>query len=280
MMSEKTRHVDIVPTCFARIGFNFRKFVGTNLGDLPQALIDWEVELSRLIALALAILSATPAAAAPLVGEGRAIDGDSLMVGTTEVRLFGIDAPELHQSCTRNEAPWSCGSAAADQLSNMVLNKQIECSTMGKDVHGRTLASCRVGSLDLNRYMVATGFAVAYRRYSSNYVSAEESAHASKRGIWAGEFVLPSAFRAEGDDYRVERSAPETSERPIVSSARSRSQPSGGCAIKGNHSRRGELIYHLPGMPYYNETKAEEMFCSEAQARAAGYRRSRADQHR
>ena len=63
-------------------------------------------------------------------------------------------------------------------------------------------------------------------------------------------------------------------------SARSKPQPSGSCRIKGNHSRRGELIYHLPGMPYYAETRAEQMFCTEAQARAAGYRRSRADQHR
>jgi hypothetical protein len=46
--------------------------------------------------------------------------------------------------------------------------------------------------------------------------------------------------------------------------------------IKGNHSRRGEWIYHLPGKPYHNETRAEQMFCSEEEAMAAGYRRSRA----
>lgn len=47
-----------------------------------------------------------------------------------------------------------------------------------------------------------------------------------------------------------------------------------GCVIRGNRNRRGQWIYHLPGMPYYEATRPEELFCSEAEAQAAGYRRA------
>lgn len=237
----------------------------------------------RFLPFVLFALDGAPAAAAPISGVGRSIDGDSLMVGETEARLFGIDAPELTQTCQRGGQLWSCGSDAAYQLSKLVNGKQVNCSPVGADTFGRTLARCRVGETDLNRTMVATGFALAYRRYSMDYVSAEESAKLARRGIWSGIFEQPSEVRHAGDDYIVEQQRAEqgsSRELPVVSSARSKAKPSGNCRIKGNHSRKGERIYHLPGMPYYAETVAEQIFCTEAQARAAGYRRSRADQHR
>ena len=213
------------------------------------------------------------------MGNGRSIDGDSLMVGGTEVRLHGIDAPELTQTCQRDGGTWACGSEAANRLAKLVDGKQVGCVTLGADIHGRTLARCRVGETDINRTMVATGYALAYRRYSMNYVAAEESARASKCGIWAGTFMLPGQVRQTAVDYVVERSVdrPIARELPVVSSARSKPRPEGDCLIKGNQSRRGERIYHLPGMPYYEGTVAEEVFCTEAQARSAGYRRSRAN---
>ena len=102
---------------------------------------------------------------------------------------------------------------------------------------------------------------------------------ASKRGIWSGTFELPSEIRHADEDFGGYRRAAEDrspGERPIVSGVRGKPQVSGSCRIKGNVSRRGGRIYHLPGMPYYDETVAEEIFCTEAEARAAGYRRSRA----
>lgn len=120
----------------------------------------------RLAILLLAVAAAAPgsATAEPFSGQARAIDGDSLMVGDQEVRLFGIDAPEMTQQCTRGHALWPSGSVAADQLGRMLAGKQVECSSTGRDRHGRTLARCKVGDTDLNRYMVASGHAVAYRR--------------------------------------------------------------------------------------------------------------------
>ena len=226
-------------------------------------------------------LALSTTAGATLSGAGRTIDGDSLMVGREEVRLFGIDAPEFAQTCTRGGQSWACGSAAADQLAKLIAGKQVTCTSLGSDQHGRTFARCTAGSTDLNRVMVASGYAVAFRRYSFDYISAEESAKAARRGIWSGTFELPSDFRHGADDHAAAAPAqPSRSERPVVSSVRAKPQPSGGCRIKGNRSRRGDWIYHLPGMPYYQQTVAEEVFCSEAEARAAGYRRSRADQHR
>ena len=65
--------------------------------------------------LALLISACTPAAAQQAIyGTGHAKDGDSLIVGDKEVRLFGIDAPEFDQSCTKDGMGWSCGAAAAE----------------------------------------------------------------------------------------------------------------------------------------------------------------------
>ena len=232
---------------------------------------------------ALLLLTAASASAASQTGIARPIDGDSLMVGQQEIRLFGIDAPELSQSCTRGGKPWACGAAAADQLSKLVAGKQVSCVSLGQDKHGRFLSRCSVGTTEVNRTMVATGYALAYRRYSMDYVSAEESAKVAKRGIWSGTFELPSEVRHSEDWHRIESRVVEQhtqGQRPVVSSMRSKPQPSGECRIKGNRSRKGVGIYHLPGMPYYSQTVAEEIFCNEAEARAAGYRRSRADRHR
>jgi endonuclease YncB( thermonuclease family) len=234
--------------------------------------------LRRLPLIALFIASGS-ASAAELSGSGRSIDGDSLMVGETEVRLHGIDAPEYTQTCQRWGRAWNCGSEAAHQLSKLVDRKPISCTTLGTDTHGRTLARCRVGQTDLNRTMVASGYALAYRRYSTDYVSAEESARVAKRGIWIGTFELPSQVRHAEEDYVLVEPTDRRASRAasVVSSARTKPQTSGDCRIKGNQSRRGDRIYHLPGMPYYDQTVAEAVFCTEAQARAAGYRRSRAD---
>jgi endonuclease YncB( thermonuclease family) len=224
------------------------------------------------MAVALLHFPGSPALAQDsFTGTARSIDGDSLYVGNKEVRLFGIDAPEFVQTCKRSGQPWSCGTVAAAELSKLVNGKQLRCVSVDIDQHGRTVARCSVGGIDVNRTMVALGYAVAYRHYSSDYVTAEESAKANKRGLWAGTFEMPMDYRHE-EAPRAERPQRERS----VSRANSRvaAQPSGRCNIKGNRGAHG-WIYHVPGMPYYNQTHAEEMFCTEAQAQTAGYRRAK-----
>jgi endonuclease YncB( thermonuclease family) len=229
----------------------------------------------RFLFIATWIAFTDPASAHAVYGTGHVKDGDSLMVGDTEVRLFGIDAPEWDQSCQKDGTDWSCGAAAADKLAQLVTGKNVVCSSMGTDQHGRTLGRCMVGATDINRTMVALGYATAYRRYSSDYVSAEESAKVNKRGIWAGRFQLPSDYRQSGDAPMPVRQSSKKNSAPKAVSSDWQRRAAGNCNIKGNRNRKGQWIYHVPGMPYYDQTRPEEIFCTEAEARAAGYRRAK-----
>lgn len=223
----------------------------------------------RHVCSATLLLSLSGMVAAAPWGIGRAKDGDSLMVGDVEVRLYGIDAPEADQTCRRGGQEWSCGAAAAQQLSKFVTGRDVRCETVGKDQYGRVLGRCMVGETDINRALVAMGYAVAFRRYSSDYVSAEDSAKANRRGVWSGTFEMPSDYRHAEDTPIAVRPKQSSSSTPRVSSI-----ASSGCNIKGNRNRKGQWIYHVPGMPYYDQTRPEEIFCTEAEARAAGYRRA------
>jgi hypothetical protein len=191
------------------------------------------------------------------------------------VRLHGVDAPEERQTCSRQAKAWSCGQAASDWLRDLVVGKQVYCTGQGKDAYGRTSAVCSGGGVELNRSLEESGWAVAFRKYSNAYVPEETRAKLAGLGIWSGIFVPPEQFRVAG---RLETNPAKHSAAPSLE--RSRAQPRAaqspghGCVIKGNRNRGGEWIYHLPGMPYYDVTRPEEVFCSEAQARAAGYRRA------
>jgi hypothetical protein len=121
--------------------------------------------------------------------------------------------------------------------------------------------------------MVANGYALAFRRYSSDYVSAEDSAKVNKSGIWASKFTMPSDYRhAPQQPAEVKRTPARRTARASSSDWAGRAQAN--CNIKGNRNRKGQWIYHVPGMPYYDQTRPEEIFCTEAEARAAGYRRA------
>lgn len=205
----------------------------------------------------------------PLIyGTAVAGDGDSFRIGETRYRLSGIDAPEFDQTCTRGGDVWACGKVANDHLSMLITGRDVRCSRLRTDVYGRVLAKCTVNGTDVNRAMVASGYAVAFRRYSTEYVSAEDTARNNRRGLWSGTFEMPSEVRAAS-----RRPVTTPREAPIISRLRQPSSKS--CAMKGNHSRRGEWIYHVPGMPYDAQTRAEAVFCSEADARAAGYRKAK-----
>ena len=153
----------------------------------------------------------------------------------------------------------------------MLDGQQVSCRRVDTDEYGRTLAICTAGRWELNKAMVEAGWAMAFRRYSVAYIAEEMSAKAAGLGIWSSEFEAPTDYRHRNQPRQSFLARPIA--RPL---ARQSDYSPGQCLIKGNHSRKGEWIYHLPGMPYYEQTRAEEMFCSEAEAQAAGYRRSRA----
>jgi endonuclease YncB( thermonuclease family) len=130
-----------------------------------------------------------------LVGHAFVIDGDTIDLAGTRLRLEGIDAPESIQTCTdAHGAPWNCGETATRELRSHLRGHELTCGAMGLDRYHRVLGICRLpdGS-DVNAWMVRQGWALAY--LSRDYRSEEAEAKAARRGVWAGGFLAPSEWR-------------------------------------------------------------------------------------
>ena len=225
--------------------------------------------------VAFLALVAFPTQAQVLEGPARAVDGDSLEMTGARIRLFGIDAPEGRQTCKRDAVAWPYGKETADRLATLIADRQVTCEQRDIDTHSRIVAVCSAGGLDINRMMVEAGLAIALPQFSEAYVEAEARARSASIGIWGSEFQPPAAYRAANPSARLVASNVTARQRRSASPTAGSAKPySGGCVIKGNRNRKGQWIYHLPGMPYYDATRPEEMFCSEVQAQAAGYRRA------
>ena len=131
-----------------------------------------------------------------VVGTSYVIDGDTIDISGTRIRLLAIDAPELEQACSDAEGrSWDCGSAAARELRNYVNEQDLKCESSRQDQYRRVLAICFMpdGS-DLNAWMVRQGWAVAFRT-TKRYRPEQDEAAAAKRGLWAGAFVMPWEWR-------------------------------------------------------------------------------------
>ena len=149
-------------------------------------------------ATVISVIAIGVQSAEAISGKPRIVDGDSLKFGSVAVRLHGIDAPERDQLCSRNSQEWRCGFEATAALAALVENHWVDCSEIDKDRYGRIIAVCSIGGplgVELNREMVATGWAIAYRRYSTDYVTEEMEAQKSGLGIWSGSFVAPEQWR-------------------------------------------------------------------------------------
>lgn len=124
-------------------------------------------------------------------GQARVIDGDSLTIGSRQVRIKGIDAPEGRQVCTRDGREWACGEAAADALRALVAGKSVTCRIESDDRFRRGLGHCFAGRINLGEAMVESGFAVGY----GEYLTEEQDARAARRGLWSGTFERPRDWR-------------------------------------------------------------------------------------
>lgn len=148
-----------------------------------------------IVALIISIWQApentTASLPAEVVGKMSTIDGDSFHLDGREIRLVGIDAPEGRQTCERAGQPWPCGEEAEARLRRLVGGREVRCVPEKSDRYRRLLSVCRVGQTEINRWMVAEGWAVAYGRYETE----EASARKRKAGLWSSRFDRPRAWR-------------------------------------------------------------------------------------
>jgi endonuclease YncB( thermonuclease family) len=192
-----------------------------------------------------------------LQGRAQAVGADTLRVGSTTLRLAGIDVPEPEQRCGRAGGR-GCRASAEVALSRLVSGRSVSCSISGSDSLGRSLGQCTAGDKDVAAELVRQGHVFAEEGMLSRYASQEREAKAAKAGIWSGADVeRPSAFRAKSWE-EAKRRAPD------------------GCPIKGQVAG-GSRTYVLPWDSDYDrlrvqKTRGERWFCSEREAVSAGFK--------
>ena len=123
------------------------------------------------------------------------IDGDTLKINNIIYRIYGIDAPEKNQTCSTRNYNWACGLVATNELIKLVAGEEIICKKISKDRYNRIIAKCFVNRIDIGKTMVNSGWALAYRQYSLDYINQEERAKSMKLGIWSSKFIAPWKWR-------------------------------------------------------------------------------------
>ena len=137
-------------------------------------------------------------------GIAEVIDGDTIKIEKNKIRLFGIDAPEIKQFCKKPylsisflsfQKKYSCGIKSTNNLKRMIKNNNIDCKIKGIDRYRRIIGECYKNKTNINSWMVRNGYAVAYKRYSKDYVRDEEYAKENTHGMWEGSFIMPEKWR-------------------------------------------------------------------------------------
>ena len=123
------------------------------------------------------------------------VDGDTIHLNGKKIRFSGIDTPELKQTCIKDGENNSCGLTAKQILIDKIAKNKVKCIKEGKDRYKRILAECFVNNESLSRYLVRSGYAFAYRKYSKKFIIDEDYARSNKLGMWSMEFEYPWDFR-------------------------------------------------------------------------------------
>ena len=135
------------------------------------------------------------------------IDGDTIRIENYKIRLEGIDAPEMKQKCKKEKfkisliigfsfyEDYNCGAVSKENLVEKIGSSKIKCVSTSQDRYKRYLATCFTDKINLNKWMVRNGHALAYKRYSKKYVLDEEFAKENKLGLWKGKFINPEKWR-------------------------------------------------------------------------------------
>ena len=123
------------------------------------------------------------------------VDGDTIYLNGEKIRFAGIDTPELKQTCLKKSIKDLCGVTAKQILIDKIGNNNVECISEGRDRYKRTLAECFVNNESLSRYLVRSGYAFAYRKYSKKFIIDEDYAKVNQVGMWSMKFQYPWDYR-------------------------------------------------------------------------------------
>ena len=158
----------------------------------------------KYIIIILTLLFFQNIQASEIIGLPKVVDGDTIHVKSYKIRLEGIDAPEMKQKCKNPylqiifftfQKDYYCGQISKKKLVQKIGNKPVKCILLGKDIYKRYLAKCLKGTINLNKWMVRNGYAIAYRKYSKIYIPDENFAKEEKLGLWSGTFIKPEKWR-------------------------------------------------------------------------------------
>jgi endonuclease YncB( thermonuclease family) len=234
----------------------------------------------RVVMLAAMMLVGAAAQAADLSGLARVIDGSTLAIDGTKIRLERIEAPETDQVCLNSKgARWNCGIEARDQLAAHIAGREIKCSLNDIDTLPHKLATCYLAGEDLNDWIVQQGWALPYYRQSFVYVHAEKEARAQKRGLWQGAFIAPRDWRHRNNKTTIMGTLKVANAQAILlNPAATANAPSPECTIKGDITRTRRRIYHMQNQKSYARIRMDKggkrWFCTTEEAETAGWRRA------
>ena len=158
--------------------------------------------MKKIITLAITTLSlsltttAFAGSSKQVSGIAHVIDGDTLRVGSTKVRLHGIDAPELKQTCSDSAGnEYACGMTSRSVMKQIVGSK-LTCKVLSNDRYGRAIAKCfNKNDQDIGAVLVREGWATAYTYFSKDYVKQEAAAKRERAGMHSGFFEDPYTYR-------------------------------------------------------------------------------------
>ncbi|MGA9089251.1 MAG: thermonuclease family protein [Bradyrhizobium sp.] len=238
----------------------------------------------RWFILILAIFAAGQSfAASPIVR-----DGGTLELADATYRLAGIDAPAFDQMCIDDHADsWSCGVDARDHLASLIGGRKVHCDDLGTDAttKNRHIGICTVEgeAISLNQILVRQGFALNSEPAAKGRFKQDEAgAKDNRRGLWKGCFAAPQEFRGGKRDGALLGGACRADKDREIREVLFPEYPAmpPGCSIKGKFALRARVtgnlgIYHLQACRSYPAlTKPDRWFCSEDDAKAAGFRKA------
>ncbi|SEH71132.1 thermonuclease family protein [Tardiphaga sp. OK245] len=242
----------------------------------------------RILSLFVLLLVANPASAVEAIVK----DGDTIQIGNVAYKLAGLDAPEVDQPCVDEHADnWACGVEARDQLVKLIDKREVRCEDLGEDkiYKNRRAGLCSVvgetGSL--NQAVIQSGYAVSIEpsdkaSAKTSFKPDETAAKDKRQGLWRGCFVTPAEFRRKASDSLLLGSACRSDKDKELRAAlfpTDLAMPV-GCNIRAKQVRRAKFTGHLgvylipQCQNYATQPKPDRWFCSEDDARAAGYRKA------